>query len=471
MTLESTSRCYHSNCLKQVAHSSSFAAVLLHRMPARPRDSRVGGFQQVLVSRRLPKRNSSLLTRSVALSAAEVQKLFRIDRASRVLLLLCLSRPRKDSFKLFVAMLCRLRYLRQAMCGPAMMTRTILQPKNRTIESIEWADDFVREFFLFNDRAQLRAALVSLRAPISLKLPGPDTGHVTTEFAFLLYVYKMSTGAKLSLMSTVFGEDYSVISRALAAFGAWLFDAHSHRLTDALHFWSQYANAFNSKIVARGLPAEYHRVWGFIDATLVCTGRPSDVAVVSYPPQAPPVIWDVDAQYKFYCAYAMKHGLKWQAAVGPCGLIMDMTGCAFGSHHDSRLLTDSKILQRLIEMHWMDLGIMAGDRYFQLMGDSAYSTSPVIIRVPGGRSEASVRCSSVRVAVEHAFSKIYQKCRAMEWSSNLRLFSGQRIIEMFYNCALLCNMHTCLNGSQIGNYFNCACPSLDDYMSFARRQF
>jgi hypothetical protein len=77
----------------------------------------------------------------------------------------------------------------------------------------------------------------------------------------------------------------------------------------------------------------------------------------------------------------------------------------------------------------------------------------------------------VRVAVEHAFSKIYLKCRAMEWSENLRLFSGQRIIEMFYNCALLCNMHTCLNGSQIGNYFNCACPSLDDYMSFARRPF
>lgn len=116
---------------------------------------------------------------------------------------------------------------------------------------------------------------------------------------------------------------------------------------------------------------------------------------------------------------------------------MDLTGCAFGGHHDSHLLTDSKIFQRLLEMHWMDLGIRSMPDYFALMGDSAYPNGPITIRVPGGRSEAAaVTCSSVRVAVEHAFGKIYTKCRAMEWSSNLRLFSGQRIIEMFYNSAV-----------------------------------
>jgi hypothetical protein len=134
------------------------------------------------------------------------------------------------------------------------MYRTILQPKNRSIASLEWADDFVREFFIFNDRAQLHQALASLRAPISLRLPGRNTGSVDTEFAFLLYLYKLSTAAKLTLMATVFGEDYSVISRALAAFGSWLYQAHFHRLTDSLHFWAQYVRKFNEKIVARGLP-------------------------------------------------------------------------------------------------------------------------------------------------------------------------------------------------------------------------
>ena len=438
---------------------------------ARPRDSRVGGFRQVLVVR-VPKRKASVLNRSVALSAAEIQKLFRYDRASRAMLLLCLPRPKSALLhRLYVAVLCRLRQLRQAICSPRQVPRTILQPKNRSIASLEWADDYVREFFIFNDREQLREALASLRAPISLRLPGRNTGRVDTEFAFLLYLYKLCTAAKLTLMATVFGEDYSVISRALAAFGSWLYQAHSHRVTDSLHFWAQYIRTFNEKIVARGLPPAYNRVWAFIDATLVCTARPSDVAVTFFPPQAPAAIWDVDAQYEFYCAYAMQHGLKWQAVVGPCGLVMDLTGCAFGGHHDSRLLTDSKILQRLLEMHWMDLGIRSMPNYFVLMGDSAYPNGPITIRVPGGRSEEAARCSSVRVAVEHAFGKIYSKCRAMEWSSNLRLFSGQRIIEMFYNSAILCNMHTCLNGSQIANYFNCSCPSLEDYMSFARRQF
>jgi hypothetical protein len=116
-----------------------------------------------------------------------------------------------------------LRRSHNQMCAPIVLYRTILQPKNRTIQSLEWADDFVREFFLFNGRAQLRAVLSSLRAPISLKLPAVNTGFVDSEFAFLLYVHRMSNRAKLTLMSTVFGEDYSVISRALAAFGAWLY--------------------------------------------------------------------------------------------------------------------------------------------------------------------------------------------------------------------------------------------------------
>jgi hypothetical protein len=322
---------------------------------ARPRDSRVGGFRPVVVLRRVTKRNAGVLSRSAAYSAGEIQTLFRIRLCVRTCLVGLAMHPEKIVLKLLLLKLLRLR---QAICAPMVLNRTVLQPKNRTIQSLEWGDDYIREFFMFNDRHQLRAALTSLRAPTTLKLFGTNTGIVDSEFAFLLYLYRMANRAKLTLMATVFGEDWSVISRALAAFGAWLHDAHSHRLTDAMHFWAQYVSAFNAKIVERGIP---------------------------------------------------------------------------------------------------------------LMGDSAYSNGPVVIRVPGGRSHDAARCSAVRVAVEHAFSKIYTKCRSMDWSENARLFAGQRIVEMFYNCALLCNMHTCLNGSQIGNYFNCACPSLDDYMGFARR--
>ena len=172
---------------------------------------------------------------------------------------------------------------------------------------------------MFNDRHQLRAALTSLRAPTTLKLFGTNTGIVDSEFAFLLYLYRMANRAKLTLMATVFGEDWSVISRALAAFGAWLHDAHSHRLTDAMHFWAQYVSAFNAKIVERGIPPAYERVWAFVDATLVCTARPSDVAIVTFPPApGPPGLWDVDAQYVFYCKYAMSCGFQseWFVGVG-----------------------------------------------------------------------------------------------------------------------------------------------------------
>jgi hypothetical protein len=120
-------------------------------------------------------------------------------------------------------------------------------------------------------------------------------------------------------------------------------------------------------------------------------------------------------------------------------------------------------------MHWVDLGLRAMPEYYHLMGDSAYANGPVSVRVPGGRSHDAVRCSAIRVAVEHAFAKIYTKCRALDWSTNMHLFGHHRVMEMFYNCALLCNIHTCLNGSQIANYFDCVAPSLDDYMTFAPR--
>jgi hypothetical protein len=290
---------------------------------ARPRDSRVGGFRPVVALRRVPKRNSSVLNRSVALSAAEVHKLFRLHRYSRVLKLLCWLNPQEIAFKV---MLLRVRFLRQEILRPMVLYRTVLQPRNRTIVSLEWSDDYVREFFMFNDREQLATALASLRAPASLKLPGYNTGIVDTEFAFLLYLFRMVTASKLTLMATIFGEDYSVISRSLSAFGSWLHHAHSHRLTDSLHFWSQHVALFNAKIVAKGVPPAYNRVWAFVDATLVCTARPSDVSIVTYPAPGPANVWDIDAQYAFYCSYAMQHGLKWQAVVGPCGLIMDLTG-------------------------------------------------------------------------------------------------------------------------------------------------
>lgn len=435
-------------------------------MPQRRPNDRVDGIRRVLVERR-PTRNTPVLSRSASLSAADILTLYRIDRSSRVLLVMCWQQPKNIVLQ---ALLVKLRRLRYHLCEPMWIDRSIIAPRNRSIVGLEWGDDFVRELFVFKDRAQLHAVLISLRAPARLKLRREHTGYVDTEFSFLLYLYRFKNNAKLTLMSTVFGEDYTVISRAISAFGSWLYDAHSHRLTDSLHFWSQYVPMYSSKIRARGLPPDYNRVWGFLDGTLICTARPSDVAFVTYPPPPDqPVVWDVDAQYEFYCSYAMAHGLKFQACVGPCGFIMDLTGCAFGSFHDSRLLTDSKILLRLLEMHWQDLGATNRAEYYHLMADSAYASGPFIRRVPGGRSRDAARCAAVRVAVEHAFAKLYQKFPSLDWSRNMHLFGGQAVIESVYNCALLCNIDTSLNGSQIGMYFDCACPTLEDYMSFARR--
>jgi hypothetical protein len=93
------------------------------------------------------------LSRIAAFSAADIQMLFRIKRASRLALILFLSQPKNLSIR---SVLIRLRFLQHQMCAPMVMYRTVLQPKNRTIQSLEWSDDFIRDVVGCPANANLR---------------------------------------------------------------------------------------------------------------------------------------------------------------------------------------------------------------------------------------------------------------------------------------------------------------------------
>ena len=69
---------------------------------ARPRDSRVGGFRPVVVSRRVTKRNAGVLSMSAAFSAAEIQMLFRIRRYIRTCLAAIAVHPEKKVLNLLL---------------------------------------------------------------------------------------------------------------------------------------------------------------------------------------------------------------------------------------------------------------------------------------------------------------------------------------------------------------------------------
>lgn len=69
----------------------------------------------------------------------------------------------------------------------------------------------------------------------------------------------------------------------------------------------------------------------------------------------------------------------------------------------------------------------------------------------------------LRVSVEWGFQKIVSLFAFVDFKKNQKLLLSD--IETFYKCVvLLTNCHTCLYGSQTGEYFNIMAPALENYI-------
>lgn len=72
--------------------------------------------------------------------------------------------------------------------------------------------------------------------------------------------------------------------------------------------------------------------------------------------------------------------------------------------------------------------------------------------------------SSCRVSVEWGFGKIMGLFQFLNHEENLRVL--HQPVGLYYPVAnILANCHTCLYGSQTGDYFGLAPPQLEEYLS------
>lgn len=144
-------------------------------------------------------------------------------------------------------------------------------PKNNTIVSYQGGDDDFWEVFRVS-RANLVRIFNALRAPPLLRLEGDHAGQVSSEFAFIVWLYYNKTGATLMAMSIHFNVEYSRLDKFLHALEIWMFEEHGFRVTNAWHFWAPRVAEFNMHLRRMDLPppAGFEQIWAVgIDATVV----------------------------------------------------------------------------------------------------------------------------------------------------------------------------------------------------------
>jgi hypothetical protein len=200
--------------------------------------------------------------------------------------------------------------------------------------------------------------------------------------------------------------------------------------------------------------AQCTNVWGFIDGTMRAINRPTE------------------NQNLYYSGYKKCHAIKYQAVTTPDGLMSHMAGPWEGHCGDFRMYTESRLRDKLEEVNRNAAGEdIPADRLY-IYGDPAYGLTYGILsgyKVQPGRplteqqQQMNARMSGVRISVEHGFGKTM-----MLWSFNgfkNKLKVGLSPVAAYFMISvLLCNIHTCFNGSQISKQFDCEPPSIDVYL-------
>ena len=191
-------------------------------------------------------------------------------------------------------------------------------------------------------------------------------------------------------------------------------------------------------------------VWGFVDGTNRGIARP------------------VEGQEDYYSGYKKHHSIKFQGLVTPDGLISHLGGPRLGRIGDWKFWIESgmpEILAKLFD------GVGDAEKLW-VYGDRAYSNSNGVIGAisrigdrPLTRKEYehNVAMSQYRISVEWSFGKVVNLWEHCGYAKGLRV-GLQAVGAMYVVAVLLTNVHSCLYGCQVAQYFNTEPPSLEDYL-------
>jgi hypothetical protein len=214
-----------------------------------------------------------------------------------------------------------------------------------------------------------------------------------------------------------------------------------------------YNRAIISVINQQGfdVPNRNRYVVGFVDAKKVKICRPSGRNMY---------------QRSMYDGHKKIHCFKVQTLVSPDGMFMDLSTPHKGKDHDSLILANSRLNQRMSDLqlrnpiqytYYTDKGYpittshgrgaFREGRYF-LPHQQLDNSSMVLVRVMGSECGFAKPCMF----------------RLTDYHKNMKIRLSSVTKYYFVSC-LLSNAHTCFYGNEISKKFNTSPPDFDEYFN------
>ena len=287
-----------------------------------------------------------------------------------------------------------------------------------------------------------------LRAELGLpiELKGDNGCAFSGEEGLCVLLRRLAYPNRLSDLTYLFERSSVELSLMFNKTLSFVHEENSNLLKNLNQAWLSHANldSFAQSISDAGAPLT--NCWGFIDGTVRPICRPSL------------------HQRIVFNGHKRVHGLKFQIVSTPNGMIANLFGPMEGKRHDSGMLRESGLLQQL------DVAMTKPDGHvYSLYGDPAYPLRPHLLAPFRGAAltdeeeQFNKRMSSVRVTVEWLFGKILSNFAFVDYKKNQKLYL-QPVGKYYDVAALLTNCHTCLYGSEVGEFFGLQPPSLHEYL-------
>ncbi|CAB4033906.1 Hypothetical predicted protein [Paramuricea clavata] len=168
-------------------------------------------------------------------------------------------------------------------------------------------------------------------------------------------------------------------------------------------------------------------------------------------------------QRVLYNGHKKVHAIKFQSLAVPNGLVANLFGPVEGKRHDSAMLAQSDLYNKL-----QQLDPLPNENPVCIYGDPAYPHRPQLqcpfkgARITPEQQEWNKAMSSVRVSVEWIFGDIVNYFKFIDFKKPLKI-QLSAVGKMYICCTLLHNARCCFYGSITSQFFELEPPSINEY--------
>lgn len=397
---------------------------------------------------RFPIRLLSLSRRVLGLNALEMMEIETIKKrlipilATRKILAIrgALYAPNVSKCDTVIKLLSQI-YLKLAFYDDSEITS---RHHRRNIRLTDYLESDLHILFRFRTHNQLERLITCLDMPQLVKLD--NNVLVTNVEIVLVSLYKLAFPTTNEKVGRFFGMESTLCSRIFNFFIRYLVENWGYLLLDNLSYWlssfPMFAERIEQKMIRLGLHdnhSQHSKIFSFIDCTTFETCTPSN-------PTIQPI---------FYTGYKKMHGVKFQVIVLPNGMKLHVSHPSTIRKHDSSLLRQSYVLQKLEALQEQLT------TKYRMHGDPAYGNRPPFL--------SSGELGQVRVTVEQDFGEAKELFKYVTYFRSLQLLK-MKLSLIFFSSLLLHDMYITFNGSKVGTYFGLAAPSLEEWTSQGKKK-